>query len=85
MLPGPARVIGRIPQALSDLDAVAIGNVAYVIGGWNGTATNRSIYAVSLRAAAGTAAPGARVQVREAARLPLGRPLPGRGRRSAAT
>ena len=46
MLPGPARQVGRLPQALSDLDAAAIGNIAYVVGGFNGSITNREIYAV---------------------------------------
>jgi hypothetical protein len=45
--PGPPRQVGTLPQALSDLVAVKIAGVAYVAGGWNGTATNRTIYAVS--------------------------------------
>jgi hypothetical protein len=61
VLPGPPREIARLPQALSDLDAVTIGDVAYVVGGWNGTDTNRDIYA---------ARPDGRIRV--AARLPLG-------------
>ena len=44
--PGQPRQIGTLPQSLSDLDAVTIGGVAYVVGGWNGSATNRDIYAV---------------------------------------
>ncbi len=53
--PGHPRQIGTLPQALSDLDSVRIGDVTYVVGGWNGTATNSAIYAVrrdgSVRAA----------------------------------
>jgi hypothetical protein len=79
VLPGPAKIIGRIPQALSDLDAVVVGDVAYVIGGWNGTATNRSIYAVTLGSGSGSGAPGAGVQVRNAAQLPLGVRYPAAG------
>jgi serine/threonine-protein kinase PknK len=45
VLPGQPRQVGTLPQALSDLDAGAIGNVAYVAGGWNGSATNPDIYA----------------------------------------
>jgi serine/threonine-protein kinase PknK len=44
--PGPPKLIGTLPQALSDLDAATIGDRAYVAGGWNGSATNASIYAV---------------------------------------
>ncbi len=46
VMPGGPHVVGTLPQALSDLDAVTIGAVAYVVGGWNGSATNRSVYAV---------------------------------------
>jgi hypothetical protein len=46
VLPAPPRLIGRLPQALSDLDAVPLGEVVYVVGGWNGSLTNREIYAV---------------------------------------
>ena len=68
--PGPARVIGHLPQALSDLTATTIGSAIYVAGGWNGTDTNRAILAVGR----GSAHAGAR---RTAA---AGRPLPGGGR-----
>lgn len=44
--PGRPRQIGTLPQALSDLDSVSIGDMAYVVGGWNGAATNSAIYAV---------------------------------------
>lgn len=44
--PGPPHLIGTLPQALSDLVAVSIGGTAYVLGGWNGSAPNREIYAV---------------------------------------
>jgi hypothetical protein len=44
--PGAPRQIGSLPQALSDLEAVTIGRRVYVLGGWNGSATNRDIYAV---------------------------------------
>lgn len=47
VLPGPPRTIGTLPQALSDLDAVTIGPLAYVLGGWNGVTTNAQIYAVT--------------------------------------
>jgi N-acetylneuraminic acid mutarotase len=66
VLPAPARVVGRIPQALSDLDAVVVDNVAYVIGGWNGTETNRAIYAAK------PTVPSAGPQVHTVAELPLG-------------
>jgi serine/threonine-protein kinase PknK len=59
--PGAPRLIGTLPQALSDLDAVTIGDRAYVAGGWNGSATNRDIYAVSAGGA-----------LRRAGKLPLG-------------
>jgi serine/threonine-protein kinase PknK len=60
-LPGSPRQIGRLPQARSDLDALTIGGIGYVVGGWNGTDTNRDIYRVQ---------PGAQASV--VARLPLG-------------
>lgn len=44
--PSPSRALGALPQPLSDLAAVAIGGVGYVVGGWNGTEPNRTIYAV---------------------------------------
>ncbi len=47
VLPGRPRVIGALPQALSDLDAVTIDGRAYVVGGWDGTRTNSEIYAVT--------------------------------------
>ncbi len=68
VLPAPSSVVGRIPQALSDLDAVVVGDVAFVVGGWNGTETNRAIYAVK---PTGSGA-GAGVQVHAVAELPLG-------------
>jgi hypothetical protein len=44
--PGPPRVLAStLPQPLSDLTATTIGADAYVAGGWNGSATNRNIYA----------------------------------------
>ncbi len=46
VLPAPPRLVGTLPQALSDLDAVPLGGVVYVVGGWNGSLTNREIYAV---------------------------------------
>jgi N-acetylneuraminic acid mutarotase len=61
VLPGPPRQLATMPQPLSDLVAVAVGNVAYVLGGWNGSNTNRSIYAVD---------PGG--TLRTAGELPLG-------------
>jgi hypothetical protein len=66
VLPAPASVVGRIPQALSDLDAVVVDNVAYVIGGWNGTETNRAIYAAKPTGSR------AGLQVHAVAQLPLG-------------
>jgi hypothetical protein len=66
VLPAPASVAGRIPQALSDLDAVVVDNVAYVIGGWNGTETNRAIYAAKPTGSS------AGLQVHTVAQLPLG-------------
>jgi N-acetylneuraminic acid mutarotase len=45
VVPGPPRLVGTLPQALSDLDAAAVGSVAYVAGGWNGSSTNPDIYA----------------------------------------
>ncbi len=45
--PGRPHIVGTLPQALSDLDAVSIDDRAFVAGGWNGTVTNRDIYAVS--------------------------------------
>jgi N-acetylneuraminic acid mutarotase len=35
-----------LPQPLSDLVAVLISGVTYVLGGWNGVVPNRDIYAV---------------------------------------
>ncbi len=61
VLPGRPRRVGTLPQALSDLVAAEIGGTAYVAGGWNGTATNRAIYAVTATA-----------RVRSAGALPLG-------------
>jgi N-acetylneuraminic acid mutarotase len=46
VLPGPSRWIAALPQPLSDLAAVSINGVAYVLGGWNGANLNRDIYAV---------------------------------------
>ena len=61
VLPGPPRQIGTLPQPLSDLEAVRIGDAAYVVGGWNGSATNRDVYAVH-----------ADGSVRVAGRIPIG-------------
>ncbi len=61
VLPGRPRRVGTLPQALSDLVAAEIGGTAYVAGGWNGTATNRTIYAVTATA-----------RVHRAGALPLG-------------
>lgn len=47
LFPGPPREVGTLPQALSDLVAAETGGVAYIAGGWNGSATNRTIYATS--------------------------------------
>jgi Kelch motif len=46
VLPGRPRLLGTLPQPLSDLVAVPIGNLAYVMGGWNGSETSRAIYSV---------------------------------------
>ncbi len=54
VLPGPSKLVGQLPVALSDLAAVTVGDTAYVLGGWNGTATNPGIYAVSATGAATT-------------------------------
>jgi len=59
--PGPPHLVGKLPQALSDLEAVTIGDLAYVVGGWNGSATNRAVYAVRSNG-----------RVAVAGRLPLG-------------
>jgi N-acetylneuraminic acid mutarotase len=45
--PGAPTQIGTLPQPLSDLVAAPIAGMAYVTGGWNGSDTNRNIYAVS--------------------------------------
>lgn len=45
VLPGPARLLVHLPQALSDLDAATVRDTVYVVGGWNGKDTNRAIYA----------------------------------------
>jgi hypothetical protein len=68
VLPGPSRQVGTLPQALSDVVAAQIGGVAYVAGGWNGTETNRAIYAVTSQA-----------HVRQAGTLPLGVRYPAAG------
>ncbi len=54
VLPGPSKLVGQLPVALSDLAAVTVGETAYVLGGWNGTATNAGIYAVSATGAVAT-------------------------------
>ncbi len=59
--PGAPRRVGTLPQALSDLVAAPIAGVAYVAGGWNGSDTNRTIYAVTGAA-----------HVRSAGTLPIG-------------
>ena len=45
--PGAPRLLGNLPQPLSDLTSTTIGSTVYIVGGWNGTDTNRYIYAVS--------------------------------------
>lgn len=45
--PGTPRQVGRLPVALSDLDAVTVGHDAYVVGGWDGSTTNAAIFAVT--------------------------------------
>jgi hypothetical protein len=45
--PGAPRVVGRLPQPLSDLVAAPIGATAYVLGGWNGANTSATIYAAT--------------------------------------
>jgi N-acetylneuraminic acid mutarotase len=59
--PGAPHLIGTLPQPLSDLTAVTIGNTGYVVGGWNGSSTNPAVYAVQ---------PGGGVST--VGRLPLG-------------
>jgi N-acetylneuraminic acid mutarotase len=54
VLPPPARLIGALPQPLSDLDAVTVGSVTYVLGGWNGSVPNPDIYAVQPTGVAST-------------------------------
>jgi hypothetical protein len=76
VLPHAAQVIGRLPQALSDLDAAVIGNLAYIVGGWTGTATNRTIYAFQA-AANGRAALGAVGRLPLGVRYPAAAPLAG--------
>ena len=61
VLPGPPHRVGTLPQALSDVVAAEIGGTAYVAGGWNGTSTNPTIYAVTSTG-----------RVRRAGTLPLG-------------
>ncbi|MFL5828826.1 MAG: Kelch repeat-containing protein [Solirubrobacteraceae bacterium] len=68
LLPGQPRLIGTLPQALSDLVAAQIGDTDYVAGGWNGAATNRDIYAV-----------GRDARARPVARLPTGVRYPAAG------
>jgi hypothetical protein len=58
--PGAPHLLGHLPQPLSDLTATTIGSTAYVAGGWNGTDTNRDIYAVS---PAGIVSPRASIPV----------------------
>lgn len=59
--PGQPRQIGTLPQPLSDVEAVTLGDRAYVIGGWNGSATNPDVYSVDPHG-----------HVRTAGRLPRG-------------
>jgi hypothetical protein len=68
VLPGSPHRVGTLPQPLSDLVAAAIGGTAYVAGGWNGTATNRTIYAVTSTG-----------RVHRAGALPLGVRYPAAG------
>ena len=59
--PGPARQVGRLPQPLSDLASATLGASAYLVGGWNGTHLNTTVYRSG---GSGTPSP--------AGRLPLG-------------
>lgn len=47
VLPPPARVIGHLRLALSDLTATSIGATVYIAGGWDGTTTNPAIFALA--------------------------------------
>jgi len=40
---GPARQIGQLPAALSDLSAVNVGEAAYVVGGYGGQGPSASV------------------------------------------
>jgi hypothetical protein len=46
VLPGPPRLVGALPQPLSDLAAATVRGTAYVLGGWNGQVLNPNIYLV---------------------------------------
>lgn len=59
--PGPPALVGQLPQALSDLDAVTIGDRAFVVGGWNGSVPNPAVYDATVDG-----------QVAAAGHLPLG-------------
>jgi Kelch motif len=61
VLPGSPRLIAKLPQSLSDLDAASIDGVAYVVGGFNGSFPIRDIYAA-----------GTNGTVTRAGTLPLG-------------
>lgn len=45
--PAPPALVGQLPQALSDLDAVTIGERAFVVGGWNGSVPNPAVYSAT--------------------------------------
>jgi Kelch motif len=44
VLPGRPHLVGRLPRLLSDAGAAALGDAAYVAGGWDGATLDRSIY-----------------------------------------
>lgn len=45
--PGPPALVGQLPQALSDLDAVTVGDRAFVVGGWNGSLPSPAVYSAT--------------------------------------
>jgi len=61
VLPGRPHLVQRLPRPLSDAGAAALGDAAYVAGGWDGSAPNTNIY---------REAPGRSPSV--AGRLPIG-------------
>lgn len=46
VVPGPPHQVGSLPQALSDVSATGVGDTAYVVGGYNGSTAQGTIYAV---------------------------------------